>query len=96
MIKKSTSRNFAILGEIMFEVLYMNETPLEKLIRERGLKKGYVAERCGISRGTLSLICAGKSEPTLRVAFKLARLFGVSVEDLFGYIIDGERDENDG
>lgn len=66
----------------------MNETPLERLIRERGLKKGFVAEKVGISRNTLSFICAGKSEPTLRVALKIARLFDVSVEELWGWILD--------
>lgn len=89
-IEKSTSRKFSKYREIMFEVLNMNVTPIEQLLKERGPKKQWVAEKVGISRGTLPLICSGKSEPTLLAALKLVRLFSVSVEELWSYLIEEE------
>ncbi|GIM45225.1 transcriptional regulator [Collibacillus ludicampi] len=73
----------------------MDVTPLEKLIRQRGLKKVWIAEQCGITRSTLSSISAGKQEPTLRVALKIARLFDVSVEELWGWILAEEENRPD-
>lgn len=35
---------------------------LEKIIQESGLKKGYLAERLGVSRGTFCALLNNKSE----------------------------------
>lgn len=63
-------------------------TPLAKVIKEKGLKKGWVAEKAGVTPGTLSLILNGKSDPTLKVALKISRVVGVPVEELWGYLIE--------
>lgn len=60
------------------------ETKLKEIIRKRGLKQGFVAEKIGISQGTLSLIVQGKSIPTLPVAIKIAKFLNMSVEELWG------------
>ncbi|MDQ0860913.1 helix-turn-helix transcriptional regulator [Bacillus sp. V2I10] len=44
-----------------------------------------VRKLMGVSNNTISLWCSGKSRPTLEDAFKLSRLLGVSVEDLYDY-----------
>ncbi|MDN4073640.1 helix-turn-helix transcriptional regulator [Fictibacillus terranigra] len=59
------------------------ECKLEDLIKERGLKKGYISEKAGISRATLTLILKGTSLPTLPVAFKIAEVMGLSVEEIW-------------
>lgn len=64
----------------------MERTPIDKAIFESGLKKGHIAKTAGINPGTLSLIISGKSEPTLRVALRLARVLGKTVEELWGYL----------
>ncbi|MBK7086901.1 MAG: helix-turn-helix transcriptional regulator [Flavobacteriales bacterium] len=58
------------------------ETPLARLIRQRGLKKGFVAEYMGIWPSRLSLILKGSSYMTLAEGLKAAELFGVEVREL--------------
>ncbi len=42
-----------------------------------------LAERLSVSRQTVNAIETGRYDPSLPLAFKLARLFGVTIEDLF-------------
>jgi putative transcriptional regulator len=44
-----------------------------------------LAERVGVTRQTIIALEAGKYVPSLLLAFRLARAFGVGVEDVFGY-----------
>ena len=44
-----------------------------------------LAERVGVTRQTIIAIEAGKYSPSLTLAFKVARTFGVRVEDIFQY-----------
>lgn len=39
----------------------------------------------GVSRQTISLIERGDYSPSVTLALKLAKIFGVSVEDIFDY-----------
>jgi putative transcriptional regulator len=42
-----------------------------------------LAERAGVTRQTIIAIEAGKYMPSLPLAFKLARIFNLGVEDVF-------------
>jgi putative transcriptional regulator len=42
-----------------------------------------VAERLGVSRQTVNAIETGRYDPSLPLAFKVARLFKVAIEDIF-------------
>jgi putative transcriptional regulator len=44
-----------------------------------------LAERVGVTRQTIIALEAGKYLPSLPLAFRLARAFGVGVEDVFRY-----------
>lgn len=44
-----------------------------------------LAERVGVTRQTIISLEAGKYVPSLMLAFRLARAFGVGVEDVFGF-----------
>ncbi|MFC6385107.1 helix-turn-helix domain-containing protein [Sporolactobacillus kofuensis] len=58
---------------------------IARIIEEKGLRKGFIANKCGISPGTLSKIISGETkEPSLSVAIRLARALGTTVEDLWG------------
>ena len=48
-----------------------------------------LAERVGVTRQTIIAIESGKYAPSLPLAFKLARIFNVSIEEVFQYE-DGE------
>lgn len=68
-------------------------TKIGQAIQDKGLRKGWVAEKVGIAPGTLSLIVKGDSTPSLKVAIRLARLLGMTVEELWGHIADKEDGE---
>ena len=42
-----------------------------------------VAQRLGFSRQTINAIETGKFDPSLPVAFRLARLFELKIEEIF-------------
>ena len=44
-----------------------------------------LAERVGVTRQTLLAIEAAKYSPTLELAFKIAKVFGVPLEAVFQY-----------
>ena len=48
-----------------------------------------LAERVGVTRQTIIALEAGKYVPSLLLAFRLARAFGVGVEEVFAYEEDG-------
>ena len=50
---------------------------------ERNWSQGDLAEKLGVSRQTINAIETGKYDPSLPLAFKIARLVGLKIEDLF-------------
>lgn len=44
-----------------------------------------LARRIGVTRQTLIAVEQGKYSPSLEVAFKIARVFAVGLEDVFAY-----------
>ncbi|BAQ09081.1 xre family transcriptional regulator [Bacillus sp. OxB-1] len=57
---------------------------LIKEYRERqGLSQGKLADLCEVSRQTINAIENDKYDPSLQLAFDLARTLGVRVDELF-------------
>ena len=55
-----------------------------KLLRaERDWTQANLADELGVSRQTVNAIEKGKFDPSLPLAFKVARLFELSIEDIF-------------
>lgn len=50
---------------------------------ERGWSQGDLAERLGVSRQTVNAIETGKYDPSLELAFSIAKLFKARIEDVF-------------
>jgi putative transcriptional regulator len=44
-----------------------------------------LADKTGVTRQTIIAIESGKYAPSLPLAFKIARTFGISIEDVFQY-----------
>ena len=63
---------------------------LEELRIERGLKQDELAALMKVSRQTISSLENGRYNPSILLAIKLARYFGVTVEEMFIY----EEEEN--
>lgn len=56
---------------------------LKALRAERGLTQQQLADRLEVSRQTVNAIETGKYDPSLPVAFRIARLFALRIEDIF-------------
>ena len=50
---------------------------------ERNWSQGDLAEHLGVSRQTINALERGKYDPSLPLAFKIARLFGRRIEEIF-------------
>jgi putative transcriptional regulator len=49
----------------------------------RGWSQGDLAEKLDVSRQTVNAIETGKYDPSLPLAFRIAKLFRLSIESLF-------------
>lgn len=56
---------------------------LRVLRAEQTWSQGDLAERLGVSRQTVNAIETGKYDPSLPLAFRMARLFGLRIEEIF-------------
>lgn len=56
---------------------------MAELRAERAWTQAEVAQRLGVSRQTVNAIETGKFDPSLPVAFRLARLFDLKIEEVF-------------
>ena len=56
---------------------------LRVLRAERGWSQAELAERLDVSRQTVNAIETGKYDPSLPLAFAIARLFGQRIEAVF-------------
>jgi putative transcriptional regulator len=56
---------------------------LKELRAERGWSQAELAERLDVSRQSVNAIETDKYDPSLPLAFKIARLFGHPIEAIF-------------
>ena len=72
-----------------------NVLPLLNRLKEyrssQGINQTELGKLAGVSRQTISLIERGDYSPSVTLALKIARIFQVSVEDIFVY----EEDEDE-
>lgn len=58
---------------------------LEEIRKERGTKQEELAAALEVSRQTIGSLENGRYNPSITLAFKLARYFNMSIEDIFIY-----------
>ncbi|AIF68449.1 cro regulatory protein [Palaeococcus pacificus DY20341] len=58
---------------------------LRELREWKGLTQEDLARALGVTRQTIIAIEKGKYNPSLELAFKMARFFNVKIEDIFIY-----------
>ncbi|MBJ7439162.1 MAG: helix-turn-helix transcriptional regulator [Sphingopyxis sp.] len=56
---------------------------LKVLRAERDWSQGDLAERLEVSRQSVNAIETGKYDPSLPLAFRIADLFGLTIEEIF-------------
>ena len=59
------------------------ESRVRELREAQGWSQGELAERLAVSRQTVNAIETGKYDPSLPLAFRIARLFGAPLEAIF-------------
>ena len=61
--------------------------PVKNLLRElraeRGWSQAHLADLLNVSRQSVNAIETGKYDPSLPLAFAIARVFGKRIEDIF-------------
>jgi putative transcriptional regulator len=58
---------------------------LEELRKQRGIKQEDLADMLEVSRQTIGSLENGRYNPSILLAFKIAKFFNMSVEEIFIY-----------
>lgn len=58
---------------------------LEEIRKSRGIKQEELAGALEVSRQTIGSLENGRYNPSILLAFKIARYFGMTIEDVFIY-----------
>ena len=56
---------------------------IEAIRKERGIRQEDFAMSLGVSRQTISSLETGRYNPSIFLAYKIARYFGLTIEDVF-------------
>ena len=68
-------------GRVMPEL----KTKLKEYRAKLDMKQGDLAEKVGVRRETIIRLEKGQYNPSLKLAMDIAKVFGVSVEDIFSF-----------
>ena len=63
---------------------------LEELRKQRGIKQEDLANALEVSRQTIGSLENGRYNPSILLAFKIARFFDMSIEEIFIYEGDAQ------
>ncbi|RDV06206.1 transcriptional regulator [Sphingorhabdus pulchriflava] len=69
------------------------ENRLRVLRAERQWSQAELGERLDVSRQAVNAIETGKYDPSLPLAFKIARLFDMRIEEIFNDGFDGDKND---
>lgn len=58
---------------------------LEEIRKEKGIKQEELASSLEVSRQTIGSLENGRYNPSILLAFKIARFFDMSIEEIFIY-----------
>jgi len=66
---------------------------LEQLRVDKGITQQELADLVGVSRQTIISLERGRYNPSILLAYRLAKLFGLPIEEVFIYTEDEEYNE---
>ena len=58
---------------------------IEEIRNDKGIKQEEIAKMLGVSRQTISSLENGRYNPSIILAFKIAKLFDMAIEEIFIY-----------
>ena len=56
---------------------------IEEIRKQRGIRQEEFAKSMGVSRQTISSLENGRYNPSIMLAYKIAKYFGLAIEDVF-------------
>ena len=56
---------------------------IEEIRKDRGVRQEEFAKALGVSRQTISSLETGRYNPSIFLAWKIARYFGMTIEEVF-------------
>jgi putative transcriptional regulator len=56
---------------------------IEEIRKEKGIRQDELARILGVSRQTISSLENGRYNPSIFLAFKIAKHFGLTIEEIF-------------
>lgn len=56
---------------------------IEEIRKERGIRQDDFAKCMGVSRQTISSLENGRYNPSITLAYKIAKYFGMTIEEVF-------------
>ena len=56
---------------------------IENIRKERGILQDEMAKALGVSRQTISSLENGRYNPSIMLAYKIAKYFGMTIEEVF-------------
>ena len=56
---------------------------IEAIRKERGIRQEEFAKSMGVSRQTISSLENGRYNPSIGLAYKIAKYFGMAIEEVF-------------
>lgn len=59
------------------------ENKIRDLRKELGITQEDLAQRAEVSRQTISSLEKGRYDPSIFLAYKIAKIFGLTIEDVF-------------
>ncbi len=68
------------------------KTKIKEYRAKYGMKQGELAERVGVRRETIIRLEKGQYNPSLKLAIDIAKVFELSIEELFEFSKDEEKD----
>ena len=69
------------LALLFVEVVLKNR--VEEIRKEKGLRQDEFAKMMGVSRQTISSLENGRYNPSIMLAYKIAKFFGMAIEEVF-------------
>ena len=64
---------------------------IEFIRKERGIRQEDFAKVLGVSRQTISSLENGRYNPSITLAYKIAKYFGMAIEDVFIFEEEDEK-----
>lgn len=64
---------------------------IEEIRKERGIRQEDFAKSMGVSRQTISSLENGRYNPSITLAYKIAKYFGMTIEEVFIFEEEDEK-----